>query len=493
MSRVLFAILVAWASSLPCGAKDIVVDPKGGGDHSDIQSAIDAAEAGDTVLARAGEYAITETLSFRGKAIRVAAEAGPGETTIRMVEPAPDPTLASVVAFSGGEGPSSVLEGFTVTGGRGTGEDPAQLMGGGILCTDGSSPTIAGCAIEGNSAASGGGLYVASECSVSVLECVFRNNSSESGGGIISDGRVTVARSIFTGNSAVNLGGAAAVFDDATFEDSLFCGNTSRDGGGVCAMWETVSLDRCTFHGNKARSLGGAVLSAVESKVSIRSCIFWGNEAPEGSSLAVGDDHYGGSTMVSFSLVEGGLAGIHVRIGEPPEWVAGNLEADPLFVSPGRWDDGGTPDDSTDDSWLDGDDHLRPDSPAIDAGDPETEPSEDLDGRYRPCGEAVDLGAYETGECASPAKRFLRGDADSSGSLEISDPVKVLLHLFAGGTLGCLDAGDTDSSGALNLTDAIYGLSYLFLGGPAPPEPFPGCGTDPGGESLGCEAAPACP
>ena len=50
------------------------------------------------------------------------------------------------------------------------------------------------------------------------------------GGGILSDGRVTVARSIFSGNSTLYMGGGAAVFDDAAFEDSLFCGNTARDG-----------------------------------------------------------------------------------------------------------------------------------------------------------------------------------------------------------------------------------------------------------------------
>ncbi len=80
----------------------------------------------------------------------------------------------------------------------------------------------------------------------------------------------------------------------------------------------------------------------------------------------------------------------------------GNIDSDPRFVEPGYWDDNGV--------WFDGDYHLLPDSPCIDAGDNSAVPSSvltDLDGNLRFVDRAevpdtgsgtapiVDMGAYE--------------------------------------------------------------------------------------------------
>ena len=98
-----------------CVAAVITVDINGGGDYVAIQPAIDAAVDGDTVLVKPGEYVITEPISVRRKAIMVKGENGSEETTIRMSEPS-DPDRATVVIF--GKSNLSVLEGFTVTGGK---------------------------------------------------------------------------------------------------------------------------------------------------------------------------------------------------------------------------------------------------------------------------------------------------------------------------------------------------------------------------------------
>ncbi|HVR74509.1 MAG TPA: hypothetical protein VMT52_09265, partial [Planctomycetota bacterium] len=92
------------------------------------------------------------------------------------------------------------------------------------------------------------------------------------------------------------------------------------------------------------------------------------------------------------------------------------------------------------------------------------------------------------------AAQYIRGDADASGELEITDGIRVLGYLFLGNpeSLDCEDASDADGSGTINISDAIYVLQYLFSGGPAPPAPFPGCGADPTEDGLGCEAYPAC-
>jgi hypothetical protein len=70
--------------------------------------------------------------------------------------------------------------------------------------------------------------------------------------------------------------------------------------------------------------------------------------------------------------------------------------------------------------------------------------------------------------------------------VNIADPVAVLRHLFLGGALACADAGDADDSGTLNITDPVYLLDFLFRRGERPPAPFPGPGVDPSGDDLGC-------
>jgi hypothetical protein len=89
---------------------------------------------------------------------------------------------------------------------------------------------------------------------------------------------------------------------------------------------------------------------------------------------------------------------------------------------------------------------------------------------------------------------FARGDANQDGSLNISDPVFILAHLFLGqpGELDCAKSADADDSGGLNLTDAIYALNFLFTGGRALPPPRGACGADPTADGLECERHAAC-
>jgi hypothetical protein len=88
---------------------------------------------------------------------------------------------------------------------------------------------------------------------------------------------------------------------------------------------------------------------------------------------------------------------------------------------------------------------------------------------------------------------FRRGDADSNGNVNITDPIFTLNSLFAGaGALSCPDAADSDDTGEVNITDAVYTLNALFQGGLAPPSPGPdGCGPDPTPDDLEA-CAPTC-
>jgi len=111
----------------------------------------------------------------------------------------------------------------------------------------------------------------------------------------------------------------------------------------------------------------------------------------------------------------------------------------------------------------------------------------------RVCLPAVDaelsevIGLVSFADDSVPGK-FIRGDANGSGELTIVDPIRTLSYLFLGATAPCLDAADANDSGEVDLSDATFMLSFLFLGGRSPPSPFPGKGSDPTSDGLGCSS-----
>ncbi len=142
-----------------------------------IAGALGRSSAGDTVLVAPGRYIGAIRIA---DGVSLIARAGPDSTVIDGAGRGP------VVSF-GEVGASTLLEGFTVTGGVLTDEhgDGAGIRcarhaaprlnhnwitgnralgpdgrGGGIACLDGASPVIANSRIEGNEAADGGGIYV---------------------------------------------------------------------------------------------------------------------------------------------------------------------------------------------------------------------------------------------------------------------------------------------------------------------------------------------
>ncbi len=93
-------------------------------DYPKIQLAIDAASDGDTVLVAENTY--YENINFKGKAIVIGSEfILDGDTnhipkTIINGSQPLNPDIGSVVTFESGEDTTSVLCGFTITGGTGT-------------------------------------------------------------------------------------------------------------------------------------------------------------------------------------------------------------------------------------------------------------------------------------------------------------------------------------------------------------------------------------
>lgn len=90
---------------------------------------------------------------------------------------------------------------------------------------------------------------------------------------------------------------------------------------------------------------------------------------------------------------------------------------------------------------------------------------------------------------------FVRGNANNDLKSNIADAVWIINELLRGGQpTACRDAADANDDGQIDTSDAVWILSYQFQGGPAPPAPFPGCGTDPTEDELGCdESQLVCP
>lgn len=85
------------------------------------------------------------------------------------------------------------------------------------------------------------------------------------------------------------------------------------------------------------------------------------------------------------------------------------------------------------------------------------------------------------------APRFVRGDANMDGFVDIGDVIYHLSATFTGGAPPpCLDAGDANDDGHSDISDAVTLLMYLFLEDASPPPPFPHPGEDPTHDALGC-------
>lgn len=189
--------------------------------YQTVQAGIDASLNGDTVLVAEGRY--YENIRFMGKAIIVAsnflldADTSHISRTIMDGSNPSDPNWASVVSFDLGEDTTSVLCGFTITGGKGSAM--GYRAGGGIFCAASAkiiNNIISGNTLDSTGLAGGGGIFSSGGY------CIIENNRVESnvvradglivGGGIsshLSDGGRILHNVISWNRSSSRAGGIA--------------------------------------------------------------------------------------------------------------------------------------------------------------------------------------------------------------------------------------------------------------------------------------------
>jgi hypothetical protein len=101
---------------------------------------------------------------------------------------------------------------------------------------------------------------------------------------------------------------------------------------------------------------------------------------------------------------------------------------------------------------------------------------------------------YRKGELGHTLRcDFRRGDADSTGRVNITDAIVILEHIFREGRAPtCLDAADFDDDGFIEVRDAVAIWAFLSHGtglSAPPPGPFE-CGPDPTHDDLpDCDGA----
>ncbi|KPK37161.1 MAG: hypothetical protein AMJ65_15245, partial [Phycisphaerae bacterium SG8_4] len=359
----------------PANAATIEVGVGEGHDFATIQAGIDTASDGDTILVAPGEYVVTEPITFRGKAIIVKSEAGPDVTIIWMGTPA-DTNRGSVVVFENNETVESVLDGFTITGGRGSWWPSADKWGGGGIVFDASSGTVRNCAVVENTAKNGGGVLVFSGASPTLTDCTIRGNSAIGvtygvdgyGGGLhcgISSS-MTLTNCTITGNSAgragggghcwlnislimtdcaimnntAELAGAGIVCDSgsAILTNCIIARNTGVTwGGGLCSLFvdSSMTISNCTIWGNSATEAGG-IGCYQGGLATVTNSIFWGNTATKGNEIYL--EQYPTVFSITYSNIAGGQAGVRLDGGSKLDWGEGNIDADPLFADPNNDD-----------------------------------------------------------------------------------------------------------------------------------------------------------
>jgi len=227
------------------------------GPKKTIQATIEACTDGDIVIVAPDIY--YEKISFLGKAITVKSSGGYDTTIINGSQ------SGSVVTFDGGDIGYSVIEGFTITGGTGTGVVYGP-SGGGIFCQD-SSPTIKDCVIVNNSVGSGSGGGIACyNSSPTIIRCTISENTAHYGGGIycVYYSTPLISNNVISQNGT-GLYGAGIYCDFDSYPEIENSTITGNDGGIYCWGSGTATVTNCILWSNDDELYGcSATYSCID-------------------------------------------------------------------------------------------------------------------------------------------------------------------------------------------------------------------------------------
>jgi predicted outer membrane repeat protein len=139
---------------------------------------------------------------------------------------------------------------------------------------------------KASSNSNGGGINSAG--ALTVANSVFSGNTAPGAGGAIyvPSGSLTVQNSTFSSNSATNAGGGAiyAAGTSANVSYSTFYNNTSGGNGGAIAAFSPLTVSDSTFSTNTSSLSGGAIYTLAS--FTVVNSIFSGNSAGAAAGIA---------------------------------------------------------------------------------------------------------------------------------------------------------------------------------------------------------------
>jgi hypothetical protein len=241
------------------------------------------------------------------------------------------------------------------------------------------------CWFEDNVSDNVAGVKLRDVVAAIVRRCAFVGNVGTYGGAITSGGSATIENCRFENNgvtSAATGVGAIGCSAGTVVRNCVFIRNDGRAAGGGAIDAAGAVIEGCAFSENMRYLAGDGDDIYSRGATVVANCVFW--DSSTRPPIAYRDL----APAITFSIVRGGWPG------------EGNSDTDPRFVDQAN-----------------GDLHLLPDSPAINAGDPAYAmiPGEsDIDSQRRVWGGRVDMGADEYGS-------FVYGDLNCDGALDAFD------------------------------------------------------------------------
>ncbi|TVS08207.1 MAG: hypothetical protein EA423_02020 [Phycisphaerales bacterium] len=359
-------------------------------------------------------------------------------------------------AFYVGSGALLTLESSTIVGSTSGARGGAVYLFRGDLTAINSRfancESAEGAVISARASGSGG-------CIIEIDGGALIDNTSDFGGAIFSQGStnnpntLTANRVLITGNEARfdEAGGITFIGGSLAVSNSLIADNQGSLTGALYADNADVLIVNSTIANNPADPFFGFVESIFMdsgTNLTVQNSILWNDQLSSTlPMISLGSDS---NMTAEWSNIQGGEAAVEVAFGSTTNWVAGNIDDNPLFVN------------SAGSNYR-----LGEDSPSVDAGDSSLVVGDfDLDGNDRiinavnypatgPISPAVDHGAYEapadlpggTGPTCPP-------DLNGDGVVD-ADDFFLFLSLFASGD----PRADFNNDGVIDADDF-----FAFLG-----------------------------